>query len=221
MPTLPWSTSTADLRTLLSDQPNDRLAKRKRIFGKQDGTNITFCTFEFRRVTNFATAGQAPLGLFKNGVSVTAATDDLPSGFFTLSSAPANTDVIEAVYYYQWFQDTELQGFIQNALLWLGLGTDPTQIAGGLIPAALHYAAKDAYYKMALKWRERASSAFQLEDAPRKEAIEAATGFEALVTSSYKMAKEFRDDYYSRQGQANQPYFNTAFGAVRPTTPRR
>lgn len=220
-----WSTSLTDLRSLLSDGAADRSARRKKVFGKIDGTNATFYTFEFRRVTDFTTA-TSPLGVFLNGVAVSVASDDPASGFFTLSVAPAINNgavgaVIEASYYYQWFTDAELTGFLSNAVRWLGLGTDPSVLDDGLVPAALQYAAKDAYYKMALRWRERAATAFQLEDAPRKDAIEAATGFEALVDKSYKMAKELRDDYYGRQGQANAPAFSAAFGCVRPVTPRR
>lgn len=221
-----WTTSIADLRSLLSDGPLDRIAKRKRVFGIVDGVNTRFYTFEFRRATDFTTAVD-PDGVYVNGAHVAASSDDLTSGMFTLASPPPRTaagsisTLVEATYYYQWFTDSELSGFLSNAARWLGQGSDPSVLVDGLIPAALQYAAKDGYYKMALKWRERASTAFMLEDAPRKEAIEAATGFEALVASSYKMAKEERNDFYTRQGQSNAPLFGTALGRARQITPRR
>lgn len=215
-----WTTSVADLRTLLSDGEADRYCRRKKVFGRQNGSNKTFFTFEFRRVTDF-TSTEEPLTVYVNGSAAGITADDPGTGFFTLATAPANNDILEATYYYQWFTDAELTAFLTSAVRWLGLGTDPSTLDDGLVPAALQYAAKDAYYKMALRWRERASTAFMLEDAPRKEAIEAATGFEALVKSSYAMAKELRNDFYGRQGQANAPVFGVAFGSVRPVTPRR
>lgn len=220
MPSIPWTTSTADLRTYLSDGPTDKSARRKALFGRKDGSNRVFYSFEFRRVTDF-TSAVAPLGVYVANSLVSVSSDDVATGTVTLTAAPTNTQVVEATYYYQWFTDAELAGFVQNALLWMGFGTDPTTLAGPMIPAALEYASKDAYIKMAQRWRERASSAFQMEDAPRKEALDVATGFESLADKAFKRADQLLSNFWSRQHQAEQPYFNTAYGAVRPVTPRR
>lgn len=210
-----WATSTTDLRTLLSDGATDRHRFRKRVFGECNGTNTKFKTFEFRRVTDFTTA-TAPFGVYKNGVLVSVASDFPDSGDFVLTTAPVDGDVIEASYYVQWFKDAELNSFLGEASGWLGLGVAAVaNIPDGLIPAALKYAASQAYLKMAMRWREHKSEEFRLEDAPDPKRPTMTDEFIKMAEAFKKEARQLRDDFYTRQGQSLSPLHATVTGNVR------
>jgi hypothetical protein len=221
-----WTTAVSDLQTLLNDQPDDRYCYRKRVFGDINGTNVNFKTFEFRRQTNFASAGSAipPLGVYLNGTILATsavASDDVTSGEFVLNAAPTDGQVLEATYYYQWFLVTELQAMLVNASRWLQNGEDYTTIPDGLNQGALYFAGKLAMEKMALKYSTRASNTFLLEDQPKKDALSVAETYSKQAADFMKSAVDFRDDYYTRSGQSLAAFSTSSFGMVSGVTPRR
>jgi hypothetical protein len=184
-----WSTSTAELRTLLNDGPTDRLRYRKKVFGDVKPTNFKYRTFEYRRVTDFTTASE-PLCVWLSGVPLanTLVSADSPAtGDFTLKNTVVivDGDIIEASYYVQWFLDTELAEFTGRAASWLGLGVSPTVIEEGLRPCALKFSAGEAYQKLAIKMSESYSEMFKLEDSPKKEN-------KSFVETYLSMAKAFK-----------------------------
>lgn len=209
-----WSTGLSDLRTALSDGPTDRYSYRKQIFGQINGTNTTFKTFEDRRVTDFTLTQ----GIYKNGNLLTVdqiSSDNTVTGEFVLLSAPVDGDLIEASYYTQWFIDSELTYFLTQATRWLGLGTDYTQIADGLIPAAEKFAQAEAYLKMAQKWRNMLSQVYRVEDAPSKTGTTPVDSYIKMAEDFRKQAQMDRDEYYTRQGQQKQPLFSNVLGSIR------
>jgi hypothetical protein len=210
-----WLTAKQDLRILLSDGPTDRFCFRKQVFGELNGSNTRFKTFDFRRVTNFL---QTP-GVFLNGnlLATSAVSADNPyNGEFILQTPPIDGDLLEANYYIQWFLDSELDDFLQQAALWT-LGTfDVTQVSNGLIPACKKYAAAEAYLKMAMKWRDYLSSGFKVEDAPNPDAAAKTNEFLEMSKTFRKEALDARTEFYqTRQGQALQPLFGNVIGSVR------
>lgn len=217
-----WTTSVSDLRNLLSDGPTDRHRYRKTVFGETNGTNHLFKTFEFRRVTDFTTAG-TPLGVYKNGILLTssAISSDYPaSGEFTLVTAPADGDRIEASYYIQWFLDSELAEFLTSATNWLGFAGATSNLDPGLQPSALKYAASEAYLKMSMRWREYLSDMYRVEDMPSLEKDGKAQSFISMGETFKKEARALRDDFYTRQGQSLSPLFNSITGRVRDPMPK-
>lgn len=218
-----WTTAVVDVRTFLSDGPQDKLRYRKEAFGNIDGTNATFKTFEVRRLTNFATTLTAPLGVYVNQVLQAAATaDDLESGEFTLASAPAPGAVLRATYYTQWFDDSEVQQFLTTACEWIGNGDDYTQIANNLFPAAKHYAAAMAYQKLVSRYSANVAEMYQLYDAPDQKRFDPIKAWGDQAERLYKLAFELRDDVYKdRQGQAKAPLWGVARGRVKDVPPNR
>jgi len=209
-----WDTGVSDLRTLLSDGPEDRYNYRKRCFGEINGLNTRFKTFEFRRVTDF-TLDQ---GVFIDGEAVSASdvtSDDVKTGEFVLVNPPEDGSVVEASYYSQWFLDSELDQFLQVAGLWLNSSNDYAQTAGGLIPAALKYAASEAYLKQAQRWRSFLSQGFKVEDAPNKDGTGPVDSFIKMAETFREEAVKSRDEYFTRQGRNLQPLFGTVVGRVR------
>lgn len=217
-----WTTSNADLRRLLSDGPADKLAARKRVIGELNDENVTFKTFEFRRVQDF-TVEEAPFGVYLNGIRLNAGLvlNDFPGeGIFTLTNAPSDGDVLEATYYYQWFLDEEMNDFNLKAAQWLGFG-EVVQVVPGLQESALHFAAQSAYLKLAIRWMQNASDTYRLEDSPDPKIKTAGDHYRSLAEFMFKKAKALRDDFYTRQGQNLQPLFGMVVGAARDVQPKR
>lgn len=224
-----WTTSLSDLRSLLSDNSDDRYAYRKKLFGQQNGTNKTFKTFEFRRVTNFmdAISSAAPLGVYIDGVRISPtniSTDDVHTGEFTFGAgqtAPTVNQQVRATYYSQQFLDAELTTFITRSVQSLQAGNTPDNVPPGLRDAVLCYAASEGMKKLAMRWTQRASDAFLLEDAPKKEALGVAETYAKMADDYYKDAIRKRDDYYKRAGQDLAPNYANNWGQVGAVTPRR
>jgi len=226
-----WASTAAAitaLRTLIKDNPTDKLCSMKQVIGTVDGSNLIFKTFEYRRVTDFTTNPTPfPLGVYKNGAALDPATDitadDTDSGTFQIdvSVVPSNRDSIRATYYYQWFTDTELDEFLQNASTWLGLGATYINLPDGLNASALRFAAQEAYLAAAMKYSTRASEVYKTEDAPSEDILKSMTAFKDMADSFMENAKDLRDDYYTRQGQSLSPLYGFSLGQVSDPTPRR
>ena len=222
-----WTTYLSDLRTLLNDNVSDRLAYRKKCFGTCDGTNTVFKTFEFRRITNFTTAVPGTYGVFINGVQVLAANiayDDTASGEFSFKPTfqpTGPTQVVTASYYTEQFLDTELTDLVQRAVQSLGLGLVIANVDPALWDAVLNYAASEGMKKLALRWTQRASDVFLLEDIPKQESLKIAESYTGLAGQYYKNSIQMRDDFYTRQGQTLAPNFINNFGNVSAQTPRK
>lgn len=218
-------TAISALRTLLWDNPNDKLASGKKVLGIVDGVNLTFKTFEYRRNTNFQSP-TTPLGVAINGVLVDPAlvlADDVSTGIFSLdaSIAPTNRNSLTATYYYQWFMDSELDNFLQNASSWLGFGKEYWNIQDGLTAALLRFAGQEAYEMAAMKYSIRMSETYQLEDAPSEEILKAIEAFKSMANEFLAKAETMRNDFYTRQGQSLAPNFAFQLGKVIDPTPRR
>jgi hypothetical protein len=127
-----WTDKTAaiaDIRRLISDGDTDKFCDQKLVFGKIDGNNVRFKSFERRRVSDFTVDADdpSPVGVYINFERISAAsvaTDDLVSGSFTLTTPPEDGQEVRASYYYHWFLDEEIEQFLMNAAQWLGYGID-------------------------------------------------------------------------------------------------
>jgi hypothetical protein len=223
-----WTTAVDDLRTKISDGPTDKLRALKRVFGQTDGVNQVFKTLEFRRITDFTLVDEeGPLGIYYNGTKSGPATtlleyDNPETGFFKLlDEAPGNGSIVEATYYVQWFLDSELESFLRLGSNWLGLGDNYSGLVQGLRPAAIFYAASEAYSKLANRFSEHMSETYRLEDMPDVKRMEIIAAWKAAAKESMDAALQARDDFYRRQGQSLAPLFGTARGAVRIVEPSR
>lgn len=218
-----WSTASNDLRTLLSDSTTDKHRYRKRVFGEVNGVNKSFKTFEFRRLSDFTTAA-APLGVWIDGtlqIVSTIAQDFVSTGDFYLVTAPIEGSIVEASYFIQWFKDTEVENFLRLATNWLSLGDDYSNLGQGLRPAALKYAAAEAYQKLSLRWAEHLSETFLLNDAPQEKRMAIVDVYRKQSLDLRKEAETVRDDYYSRSGQQKQPLYGSIAGTTSDNVPKR
>lgn len=218
----PYQTAIADLRTLLSDEGDDRYVYRHHCFGQVDGANLQFKTFFRRRVTNFTVASTGGPGLYigqQQVLSTSLDWDNTETGDFAFASTaftPIDGQSVEASYYYQWFDDVELDTFLQQSGRWLQSNNDYTQVAPQLIDALIKYAAAQAYAKMAQRWRSYMSQEYRVEDAPKDSPTYNTNDF--LQLSKYFRAEALasRTEFMeTRQGRALQPLFGTVRGRVR------
>ncbi len=219
------ATAYIALRNLIKDNDQDKLCATKAVLGELNGSNKTFKTFEYRRLTDFSSSGTSwPLGIYMNGSMLPSSgvnRDDPDSGTFELTSAPDDRDSIRASYYYHWFTDVELESFLQNASTWLGQGTNYLNLVDGLNAAALRFAAQEAYVAAAMKYSTRMSEVYKLEDAPSEEILKALDAFRGMAKDFMKSATALRDDYWQRQGQPGAPNVAFSLGSVRDPQPRR
>lgn len=215
-----WTTAIDELRAAMSDGATDKLRYRKRVIGIQNGTNVKFKTFEFRRVATFVGAAQ-PVGVFVNDAPVVVSADDLSTGEFTLAVAPTDGDVLRATYFMQYFTDGELQDFLKQASRWLIGVDDFQQVQIALQPAAVAKACCQGYRKLALRFAENMAEVYQLEDAPDEKRINPVEQFRRMADDFCKEATSLRDDFYSRSGKKLAPRFATIAGNVRDPEPNR
>jgi len=221
-----WTTASSrtDLRNLLSDNPTDKLRYRKRLIGEQNGTNKRFKSLEFRRITDFKTEASISLGVFVAGARLDPATqidsDGPEVGEVVLTTAPTNTQRVEGSYYIQWFKDAELDIFLKNAAQWLGLGDAVASVPDGLQPAALYFAAQEAYHKLAARWAEKLSETFRAEDMPKSEKA-AMDSWRSMAKDAKEKSESLRKGFYERNDQAAAPLWGSNYGRVKPVVPRR
>jgi len=218
-----WTAPITDLRTQLSDGATDKLRYRKQVLGKIDGVNTLFKTLEFRRVTDFTTA-TGRFGVYINGVqqlTTDISADIIETGEFEMLVAPTNGQRLEATYYVQWFTDAEIDIFLRLACNWLAKGDDYLQIEQGLRPSAIAYAQGEAYEKLALRWSERLSETYLLQDQIDKDRFALADMYQKWGAEFKKQASVMRKDFYSRSGQNEQPSWGSIYGGVQDPVPKR
>lgn len=219
-----WLLARADLRNLLSDGATDKLRYRQKLVGRVDGVNVAFKSLEKRRLTNFATEADLTLGVFIDGTRLATpagfASDNPGVGEVRLAVAPAPGVYVEGTFYLQWFLDSELDAFLTQAAIWLGQDII-ANIVPGLRPAAIYYAAQEAYHKLALRWSETISSEFRLEDAPDKDTKTPMDMYRLLANDAKKKSVELRDQFYSGQGGEKKPNFASIVGRVSRVVPNR
>lgn len=217
---VPWTTALLDVRKILSDGPTDKLAYRKKVLGQADGSNLTFKTFEMRRISTLAGAAGTPIGVFVNNTLRPITGEDLASGEFYMSAAANDGDLIVATYYSQWFNDDEITEFLNSASQWISSQTDFTQIADNLQPAAKAFATSEAYRKLSLRFSVSLSETYQLFETPDPKQWNPVAAYSKMAADHLKMAFELRDDVYKdRQGQAKAPLFANISGGVRDPSP--
>lgn len=213
------------LRFILGDSDKDKLAHRKKVYGKVNGTNKVFKTFEKRRITDFTQSSlPQPQGVLVNGSRLThtdVAWDDPLSGEFELVNAPAVNSVVEATYYIQDFLDSELEEFLANAALWLVASNNPESVTNGLVPALLHYAAHEAYMRLSIYYQQKISNMYLTEDLPRDSDKAVVDTYLRFAEEFKKKAFELRDSFYSGKGEEKKPLFGVVVGDVKKVTPNR
>jgi hypothetical protein len=194
-----------------------------------DANDITLSVAASGSGTNNVYFGQQalPQGLYLSGALIApngVITDDVVSGAFTLASAPtasSTRQTLQAIYYYQWFESSELDSFLQNASNWLTYGSTYINIPDGLNMALLRFAASQAYLKLSAKYATRLSAVYKLEDGPSEDILKSVQAWQSMADSYMKSAEQMRDDYYTRAGQSLQPLYQIATGRVRDPVPRR
>src|SRR5574337_199212 len=163
-----WATPLADLRVFLRDTTNDWIVKEQKVLGRVDGQNRTYYTFFDRIVAsgNQSACG-VPLRLFYDGVEITAsgiAVSDQIRGEFAVMQVASGVEVT-ATYHHQQFLDGELNQYLQQAANMVSADV-AADIPAQLQLAAMHIAASQAYTGAAIRWQQRKSEQFMLQDIP-------------------------------------------------------
>lgn len=216
-----WTDSVLDLRNLISDGPTDKFSYRKQVVGDADGVNISFKTSESKRITNFSQTLTPPQGIYVNGALVTVTTDYPTEGEFVLALAPANGSRIEATYYSQWFDDTQIGRFLTSAVQWCMSISDITAVPDGLQPATLHYAASEAYKTLSLLFVRSLSSTYKFEDDKSDGVNPVAKTYANSAKTELALAEAIREQYFKRNDQYMAPYSRSLQGRVPSVQPKK
>jgi hypothetical protein len=154
-----WLTSDAiaQLRSILGDGPTDKWEFKTNVFPTPDGVTTRFFVGQTRVV-------DASLQVYLAGVETSVSgTPTYATGEFDLATAPGADDELQASFYYQWFLDSELAVFLDDAAQMLSLYDSATSgfvtlldtsassvsIAIGVRPSLLQFAAHNAYMRKA------------------------------------------------------------------------
>lgn len=217
-----WTAADAliELRTLLSDGPQDKRVHQKRVLGIIDGTNRAFKTFETRIVSG-------TLAVTVDAVAVPSVTlSDAVTGDFTIdppAPAPAAGSVVRASYYWRHFLDAEIDtllGFLRQGARMVGVD-DPLTLSDLLKPSVLQYAASFAYQRLAVRWMEDRSGEYLMEDAPGDGVRARLETFQSLAASAMERGNRLRESVHTRFGQREVPVIAVSRGAIPEYTPLR
>ncbi len=212
------TTARNELRAFLNDGPQDRPVKAKILIGPVDGVNTVFFTFDDRLVTGSLVVSIDYVDL--PGAQVTL--NDPVFGKITLTTPPAAQTTVRGRYFFQFFLDSELDEALRNAAGEIHESDDITLTALGLKNAALNFAGYFSFTKQAIRWAQRMSEKFILEDAPVEDgSIARPNLFNQLAQSYLKNAIQLRDSYYQRHGRRNAPAFTVFKPTFPPIGPRR
>ncbi len=212
------TTAVADLRRFVNDSPQDRPIKRKQVVGRIDGVNVDFMTWDDRLIdgTLVITVDDAKLP------PAQVLIDDLILGTFHLDTAPAQQTTVRASYFFQFFLDVDLVESMQMASQEISEGDDPTLIQSGLKLAALNFGAYVAYSKQAMRWAQRKSAQFLLEEEPLSDDnMNRSNLFQKLADSYKKNAIDLRQGFYQRHGRRDAPAFTVYKPRIPNIAPRR
>ena len=216
----PWTSAAAaraSLRTFINDGPQDRAVKGKQVFGPVDGTNTQFITWEDRLVP-----GTLVVSINLTDVPANQVTEvDDVMGIFTLAQAPAPQQFVRARYFFQYFLDSELDEAMRQAAIECVDTDDITQVPVTLYNSALNFGGHFGFQKQAIRWAQRMSQRFLLEEEPTNEDLQARPNhFLALAKEYYRQAVQMRDGSYMRKGRRNAPAWNVNKPRLRPIAPR-
>lgn len=207
--------AVADLRVFLNDGPQDRLVKQKLVVGAIDGVNTQFFTFEDRIIGS-------TLVVTVSFVPVPVTVNDEVTGEFRTDTPPDRDSTVRAQYFYRYFLDAELEVALESTAEQLLDVDDITKTPGGMKLATLHYAGAFAYQKQAMRWMERLSHKFLLEEEPlQNEALARSNMFKDMANNLLKNGEHFRDDFYKTQGRQLRPAFRVyrpRIGMIGPRT---
>lgn len=142
-------------------------------------------------------------------------TDVDRNGNFVLSAAPGQQ--VQVSYGWQYFADSDIDDFVDQARQWLREYTDVTLVPDGLVPALVRHAASKALEALAAKVALPSVSAGEASADLSKLASE----WRAQATAWASEATSLRESYWARASEPRGPAFDTGSMALDPYQPQR
>lgn len=210
------ATLITNLRQLSNDTPTANLISRETMKPKPDGTRKKFYVDYQDLVSGsvYTTIGNTDAGFrIQTGFTV-----DLANGIITFSAAPAaGSDPFTADYNFYWFTDTDYTEFLDEASKQLSV------LTAEQVPSALSMALMQ--FGLFYFWQRRASqyaSRYASTGGLSSQNVDTVTkNFRDLAKAAWDSGTKFRDDYYLKQGEQNQPAAAVFNYGISPYTPKR
>jgi hypothetical protein len=204
------------LRTLAKDTATSNLISGETLKPKPDGSRKKFFLDNKLMVTGsvYVTNGSGDANFrLQTGFSL-----DLSNGLVTFSVAPtANQNPFYADYNFYWFSDDDHATFLAQAAPHVS-EEDPDDVQNGLLPALMQYALYYFYMARAEQFAHRYASSGGMASQSVDKVVES---FMKLAATAKKSADDFRDMFYKKLGQQNEPATAIVTYKIDPFTPRR
>jgi hypothetical protein len=219
------ATLISSLRILTHDGPTDHVIFSEKLGTRPDGFTVNGTNKVFRlggedghSLPLVASSVFISTGATQRSQSGFTQTDNV-NGFITFATAPpAGIDVF-ADYNYYWFSDAQYTEFLNEAAQTVQAGVaDATVIITGLTQSLLQYALASFFKSRASQYAERYSTSGG-EVGQSVEAV--AKIFLSLSKEASARGKDYRDEYYTRQGARNAPAQAIGNYRIDPITPPR
>lgn len=195
-----WDVASAvnSLRSLLGDAATDKYEFKTDVFPTPDSVTTRFFVGQTRVVED-------SLQVYVAGVeTAVSGTPTWETGTFDLAVAPSGSVDCQTSFYYQWFTDDELEGFVTLSAQLLGFSgiTDSTLLTG-IRTVVLMFACYHAYMKKAAEYADAitASAAGYTYDQAKSH-----PNWRELAKAAYDAAKKALDLFVE----------NPLNGALRP-----
>lgn len=221
------TTERSNLREYLGDGAADRLVRGEHVHAHAPNTTAVRngAKVYYLREKNIVT-GSVLVNVDRTGfVSFPGAGEaiDLPTGELTFTDTSKPQKTLQANYVWQQFTDAALDSFLTAAIQWLELfGTDLTTsvagLASGLLPAMKHYAAGEANNQLYSRHAELYDAARGGAQASKSTVPER---LKARAEEEFKVAAQFRDDFWGRGGKKHRPYSVRSARRYPSNIPRR
>lgn len=146
-----WDVTSAvsSLRSLLGDGATDKYEFKANVFPTPDGVTRRFFVGQTRVVPGSLTVYEASVEVSYTG------TPAYGKGTFDLAVAPSGSVEVQSSFYYQWFNDGELQEFIELSSALLGFaGITDAALVLGVRTVVLHFACYHAYMRKAAEYAD-------------------------------------------------------------------
>ena len=212
----------ASVRSLIWDNATSKIIKPDDLtqqVAQGDGRNSFM--FSNQNIVTANMPGQnSPMLFSSDGAAFTGTgltLTDAFNGFFTLTASPAKS--LRVIYYFQFFQDSDIQTFVFNGLRQIGI--DPTSASAyGNVPQQLFQAPCYLAAAEALKANAQLYVKFYNITIGGK-GIQKGDKFkniQAQAAAYEKTARDIRADYYTIQDRGKRPAASTR-GAGTRTAP--
>ena len=202
------------LRIAGEDAETSNRAFNESPVGAVNGTNTHF-RLANRNIVPGSVLISDSTGVWRENAAAYGFVEDDVNGMITFNTAPVLNTILTADYYWQWFTDTDMSEFINEAAQNLGY-TDPTAVPQLQVTSLLKYALNVLLLRKAQAYTRKFSSS---SGGISQEVAAVANQFQEEAKQAFDEGVKLMNNYYTRSGARQAPASGTTTYKVDPFTP--